>query len=269
MPEVVYRDLGTNGVPLVTPSHDAFAVRLRSIRDSCWFPVPEIQDGESAAILVNLTDQTILAFAAIWRYFDDAGETHTSRLCTLGSSRQIDALRGRSGVAPDDNTFVLPGSQRLITEQSVYGDNHDVVPPEVKMGSSYAGSGRSRSAGLREPNRMELSLDVVILDDGCVLGPDATGLMQGLVSTFAQQRQMAGEMVAALRRGATPGVLFDMLRPLAEPPMRRPPDGLFPVRNMFVRHAVEILLHQPEAAIFAWAEREAEQSRLQLHRAVT
>ena len=68
MPEVVYRDLGANGVPLVTPTDDAFAVRHRRIRDSCWFPVPEIQDGEPAAILVNLTDQTILAFAVIWRY---------------------------------------------------------------------------------------------------------------------------------------------------------------------------------------------------------
>ncbi|MFN7934284.1 MAG: hypothetical protein U0R19_13220 [Bryobacteraceae bacterium] len=267
MPEAHYQGLASDGLPLVTPSDEAFATRLRSIRDNCWFPVPEVHD-EPAAILVNLTGQTILAFAIVWRYTDPAGESRTHRISTLSSSRQIEALCGRAGVGPDDHTFVLPGSQRLITQQGIYGDNHDVIPPEVRRRSGFGGGG---SAGGTAPggfNRIELSLDVVFLEDGRVLGPDTSDLFRGMVSTFAAQRQLAWEMIAALRRGATVGACFDLLRPLGLAD-RSQHDGLHSLRHMFLHRATHVLLHLPEDEILAWAEREAEPPRLHLHRALT
>lgn len=268
MPEALYQGLASDGLPLVTPSDEAFPTRLRSIRDNCWFPVPEVRD-EPAAILVNLTGQTILAFALVWRSTNPAGETRTHRIYTLSSSRQIEALCGRSGVGPDDHSFVLPGSQRLITQQGIYGDNHDVIPPEVRRGGGFGGGGsRGGGTALGDFNRVELSLDVVFLEDGRVLGPDTSDLFQGLVSTLAAQRHLAWEMITALRSGATVGACFDLLRPMGLAD-RSHHDGLHSLRHMFLHRATHVLLHQPEDEILAWAEREAEPPRLHLYRALT
>ncbi len=267
MPEAVYHGLASDGLPLVTPSDEAFPTRFRSIRANCWFPVPEVRH-EPAAILVNLTGQTILAFAVVWRYTNPAGETRTHTRYTLGSSRQVEALCGRSGPGPDDHTFVLPGSQRLITQQGIFGDNHDVIPPEVRRSGSFSGGGRAAGSPPADFHHAELSLDVVFLEDGRVLGPDTSGLFEAVTSTFAAQRQLAAEMVAALRSGATVGALFDLLRPMGLADRTRH-DGAHSLRHMFVHQATHVLLHLTQEEILAWAEREAEPPRLQLHSAVT
>lgn len=268
MPEALYQGLASDGLPLVTPSDEAFPTRLRSIRANCWFPVPEVPD-EPAAILVNLTGQTILAFALVWRYANPSGEMRTHTMCRLGSSRQVDALCGRTGVGPDDHSFVLPGSQRLITQQGIYGDNHDVIPPEVRRAGGFGGGG-SRAGGSPpgDFHHAELTLDVVFLEDGRVLGPDTSGLFEAVTSTFAAQRQLAAEMVAALRSGATVGALFDLLRPMGLADRTRH-DGAHSLRHMFLHQATDVLLHLTQEEILAWAEREAEPARLQLRRAVT
>ena len=35
-------------------------------------------------------------------------------------------------VPQDLGTFILPGSKRLITDQAMFGNNLDVLPPEPK-----------------------------------------------------------------------------------------------------------------------------------------
>ena len=77
MPEVVYQGLEKDGVPLIGADEEGFGPRLRSIRENSWWPVPELVD-EPAAILVNLTGQTILAFGAIWKRTDADGVTYTA-----------------------------------------------------------------------------------------------------------------------------------------------------------------------------------------------
>lgn len=51
MPQITYRGLDTQGIPLIDPSHDTFAERLKSIRENSWAPVPDVHD-QPAAILV-------------------------------------------------------------------------------------------------------------------------------------------------------------------------------------------------------------------------
>ncbi len=268
MPQITYRGLEANGIPLIDPSHDTFAERLNSIRENSWFPVPHVQD-EAAAILVNLTGQTILAFAAIWRYDNGHGEISSKRIYNLASSAQFDALLGRGGIQPHHNSFILPGSQRLILTESVYGDNNDVIPPEVRMGGSFAGAARSGASSRNvEPTHIELSLDVAFLDDGRVIGPDESGMLQALTTEFEERRTLAREMAAALRNKATPGVLFDMLRPFAQGALH-PANGGYPVRHHFIHMAMHTLLHQDIESIRIWADKEAQPPRLQLRRAVT
>ncbi len=267
MPEVVYQGLEKDGVPLIGADEEGFGPRLRSIRENSWWPVPELVD-EPAAILVNLTGQTILAFGAIWKRTDADGVTHTQRIVTLSSSGQMDALRGPGSVRPDANCFVLPGSQRLIMENEVYGDNFDVIPPEMRMRGGFAGASRTGDGGRgsgQPPVRTVLTLDVVFLEDGLVLGPDEMGLFDGVGKTMEEQRATAAEMAAALARGATPGVLLDMVRPMALAIHARR-GGLFALRSMFLQAASRVLLYDSEEMIRNWVEKEAAPSKLTLRR---
>ncbi|MBL8179888.1 MAG: hypothetical protein JNK48_34730, partial [Bryobacterales bacterium] len=97
------------------------------------------------------------------------------------SGAQFEALRGRGGVAPDNSLFVLPGSQRLITEESIHGDNNDVLPADrrTRGNSGWGGSNRGRGQWT-VITRVVAELDVVILSDGRVLGPDSLGTVEGL-----------------------------------------------------------------------------------------
>lgn len=268
MPEVVYRGLEAVGVPLIGKEEESFAVRLRTIRTNSWFPVPEVQD-EPAAILVNLSGQTILAFAANWEYSDAQGMIQRKTVYALNSSNQWEALRGRGGIVPHDNSIILPGSQRLILEERICGDNQDVVPPEMGMsGRSFGGGGRrvSPHSG-REPDRVELSLDAVILDDGRMVGPDESGFLDGVVRTLAEELELAERMLEALRRDGTPGALLDLMRPLARVEHRVPP-RMYSSHHMFFHRAMHVLLHESEEEIRRWVEQEASPPRLQLRRAV-
>lgn len=270
MPHVVYRGLESVGLPLIGRDEEGFAVRLRSIRSNSWLPVPDLLE-EPAAILVNLTGQTILAFTANWRYSDAEGEIQSKRMYTLNSSNQWEALGGRGGIVPHDSNIILPGSQRLILEGRVYGDNNDVIPPEIGMGGGMSGGGCGRtssaSAG-REPRQVELSLDAVILDDGRMMGPDEAGFLDGVVGTLAMQRDLAERMLQAFDRDATPGELFDMLRPIARDE-NRGSRFTYSSRHMFLSRATHVLLQESQDGIRRWLEQEAEPPRLTLRRAVT
>jgi hypothetical protein len=46
-------------------------------------------------------------------------------------------VSGRAGVTRDLFSCILPGSKRLITQEGMFGDNSDVLPPES---ASHSGS---------------------------------------------------------------------------------------------------------------------------------
>jgi hypothetical protein len=294
MVETTYRDLAEFGLPLITPGDPAFDLRFEEIRS---IPAPFRPDIERvpdrAAILENRSGNAVITLSYVWRYTTANGKTRTSSCRNLGSSRQMDVLTGREKAGRDLFSFILPGSGRLITEEGMFGDNRDVLAQRPAAGGggwgfSGGGSGRARGMDSRDRDhdvvRIELALDVAIFEDGLCVGPDESGLRESLIEQIERQKEVAGHIVHALRGGATPGVIFEMLRPLARHRPQVPPappvamndrqavgrslEGRHhaPLLSMFARSALNHLINADDATLPDWFESAAAVSPVRLHR---
>jgi hypothetical protein len=271
MPETQYRDLAEFGLPLVAPGALEYDALVREIQ-SRPEPFGSWPSGEldTAAVLLNRSGQAIVTLAYYWRYSTSAGTSYAGRYSNLASSMQTEVLSGRGHVRRDLGTFILPGSKRLITEQGMFGNNLDVLPPEeAGRGGGYVGAGGGAGEhgrtgqGLPEVTGIELVLDVVVLEDGA-------GLFESLSGELKQQRSAAREIVNALRSGASAGQIFEILRPLA----RKPPMGAAGGRGrahpvvltMFANMSIHRLVQASDAELLQWFEEIAQSSPLRLHR---
>ncbi len=210
------RDLLQYGLPL-TPSYDPlFDDLFRRLGRATVFMAPPEEAPELSAILQNESGKTVVAWTHIWRYTGADGRTTTHTTTNLRSSLQMDVLTGLAEPARDAAVSLLPGSKRLITREATFGDNSDVVEPGEWGGRSAGGGGGARwRRAVENVEAVVLVLDGVFFENGAFAGPDESGVFDATVNTVERQRIAASEMAAALRRGATRGVLFDILRPLA------------------------------------------------------
>ncbi|MES1257346.1 MAG: hypothetical protein ABUS51_02905 [Acidobacteriota bacterium] len=267
-----YRDLAEFGLPLISPEAPEFFPLVRemeAIPRPFRFQTWPVDDLARAAILRNQSGKAIVTLAYAWRYTTERGQTYASRYFNLGSSLQFDFLSGQGGVVRDMGTFILPGSKRLLTEQGTFGSNFDVLPPEQAGAGGGVGMGgggqRGMGPGIIET---ELVLDSVIFEDGLCAGPDESGLFGSLTKDLADQRQTAQEIVSALRNGASPGQVFEILRPLARHPRQAlsRAASFSPLLRSFANSAIHRLVQGPEPDLLAWFEQIAQATPLRLHR---
>lgn len=267
------RDLAEFGLPFITADDPAFASTVREIESRAQpFGSRPIADPDPAAVLWNQSGKAIIALAHVCRYTDFDGTTRTSRSSNLGTSMQMDVLSGRSRAVRDLGSFMLPGSKRLVTEEGMFGNNLDVLEPHElprHSGSFGFGAGRgSRGEISREQIRaIELALDIAILEDGLCVGPDEFGLFETLTEALERQRTAAGQVVNAIRSGASEGRVFEILRPLAgdpsEPPGRR---HWGPITSMFANIAIRRLTDTSASELLPWFQQYSKPSPLPLHR---
>jgi hypothetical protein len=273
VPPIHYYGQPEFGLPLVTPAEPDFAALVREILS---LPEPfgkQPPDSlERAAVLRNQSGRAIVFLSYVWRYTTAQGHKFTSRCVNLGSSIQTDYLTGRTGLVRDLGHFILPGSKRLITEDGIFGNNLDVLPAEAMCrGGGIGGGGRAARRDRGEVAEVELTLDVAVLEDGLCVGPDEFGLYDNLVADLDLQRATARQIAESLRAGASPGQIFEALRPLA----RRGPGAEASggpgrahtvILHMFANSAIHRLVNTPEAELTPWFERIAEATPLGLHR---
>jgi hypothetical protein len=216
MIETTYRDLAAFGLILITPDEPAFSARFEEIRSSPEPFRPDIDTKpDRAAILENQSDNAVITLRYVWRYTTVNGEMRTSSCMNLGSSSQMNVLTGLEAAARDLVSFILPGSRRLITEEGMFGDNRNVLPPQPvrrNAGWVFSGGGRGRAGGMigdddpnRDVARIELALDMAIFDDGRCVGPDESSIRECLIEDMQRQKEVAGEIVRALQAGAEQG----------------------------------------------------------------
>lgn len=162
-----YRDLPELGLTLVTPNDPNFEALVRDIESRRHpFDTMQFGDMDSAAVLMNGSGKTIVVFCYLWRYTTAEGATRTSSTSNLGSSTQWDVLTGGSEDVQDLGTFILPGSKRLITEEGMFGNSLDVLPPSHPSHGRFSmgagGGGRRFRRRQREDSiaATELSLDL-------------------------------------------------------------------------------------------------------------
>jgi hypothetical protein len=277
MANTVYRDLASFGLPLVTPSQPTFASLVQDI-ESRPEPFGSWLSGDirNAAVLLNETGKAIIGISSSWTHTSATGRPHRSHYSNLGSSMQLDVLTGRSAVSQDLGTFILPGSKRLITERGMFGNNLDVLG-RVQTGGGdcggggYIGAGRGgfvRQAREEEIVAVELALDLVILESGRCVGPDEGGLFDSLVADLELIRNTAQEAATELGNGASPGRVFEMLRPLARQTLSGAVQHKIrsPFARMFANMAIRQLVNDDSADVATWLETRAQPSRLRLQK---
>ena len=263
MEKTTYRDLAEHGLPFVTPDDPAFAALAGEIQNRPLPLEPVAGDLTRATVLLNKSGKAVVVLAHVWKYTDHRGRTWTARQTNLGSSMQLDVLAGQAQVTRDRFSFFLPGSKRLITENGMFGDNLDVLPPEPEPpGTGYVmGRGGTGRQGERdEAAAVELRLDLAIFEDGFCAGPDEEGLFDQLSEDLRRRREASAQIAEMLQAGATAGQAFDVLRPLAN---RRHAGRLLP---MFANMAIHRLIQDDGKGLLEWFGKAAEPAALQLHR---
>jgi hypothetical protein len=123
---------------------------------------------------------------------------------------------------------------------------------------------------MSEEQIVELCLDLAIFEDGLCVGPDESGLFESLTESLERQRSTAQEVVNALRKGASEGQIFEIVRPLARhisppAPVGRHPHPL-PLLMMFANMAIRQLVNASTSELLAWFQRSAQSPSLRLRR---
>ena len=269
-----YCGLPQYGLPLVTPDHADFRALATAITVDPFGNKLEEAPPEGAVVL-NQSGQAVLAISILSRWTDQDGHPG---LHTMGGLQSLAHLDRRPENADPRSMWshpFLPGSKRLITPHGVFGDNSDVLPPEAKPRAFGGAGGRFNRGGMPRPERtlLELQLDSAIFADGLFAGPDETGLYATIGSVAAEQRRLAAEAAALLRRGARLGDVFEVVRSAAR---HRPGPAAGPAdaRSMhllasFGRAALDLLIHADDEhreALIPWFETQADVPRMQLRR---
>jgi len=220
MAQTSYRDLAEFGLPFVTQDDPAFTALAREIqgRPDPVGPRP-VGDLDAAAVLLNQSRKAVVGLSYAWRYTTAEGVTCPIRVADLISRVQLEVLTGRAKVVPDLCSFILPESKRLITEQGIFGNNLDVLPPAERRRyggyTGYYGDGGFRNRMAEPITAIELCLDLAIFEDGLCAGPDEAELFECLTESLERQCYVARQVVDALRDGAPAGLVFEILRPHA------------------------------------------------------
>lgn len=266
MPQVSYRGIPEHGLTLVTPTDQGYEQFVNDILSRPQpFPAWPASDRSLAPVLWNQSGKAIIGLSYLWRFHKPGAPPTRHRGSNLASSMQFDVLSGRAPLVPDLCSFVLPGSKRWITRQGMFGNNLDVRPDLPKVGG-FAGGGGSRNRAIDAlVDNIEFSLDFAILEDGLCVGPDEDDLFGQLRKALADQAALAATIVNRLRSGATPGQIFDLIRPLARRDLQLDAHEQNFIRQ-FVGSAIHRLAHQSDEEILAWFEQEAQINLDQLRR---
>jgi hypothetical protein len=269
---MTYRDLPEVGMPFVTPEDPRFDELKSQISLDRFGRKPEDLPSE-AVVVLNQSGQPVLAMSFLWKWTDDAGTVTQHRMHGLSSLSQLQ-------FEPADPRRIrfhpfLAGSKRLVTPAGVFGDNSDVLPPDATpsgfVGGFAGGFGRGNT---RQPERhlAEIQLDSVIFADGLCAGPDEMGLLTALDPVATEQQRLASTAAALLRRGATFGEVFDLLRTTARHPgPTSAPQTADPLHLLFSfgRQAVDRLIHAQDERrdeLANWFTEQSLQPKVKLRR---
>ena len=176
-PLTTYRDLHEVGFRFVTPGHAEFASTCAEMLRS-----GELDDADKAtlgrdrqaAILLNQSQKTAVVFAYCWKYTDLRGSTHKSTYTSFGTSDQMNFLLG-GPVALTSRAGMLHPSARILVAQDVAWNSANDAN-DFAIGHSAGGSARHKSRG--SPAKIDLCLDLVVLEDGICFGPNELELFE-------------------------------------------------------------------------------------------
>src|SRR5262249_52548848 len=118
-------------------------------------------DASGVAVVVNQSGKTVLSIAVVFKFDDADGHRSTNHFSgSFSAGGLVEVSTGVVPMSPRTPGHIFPGSKRLITTRGLWGDNPDVIPPDVsdpRRGGGLAWSGggvgargpRARPTGFR------------------------------------------------------------------------------------------------------------------------
>jgi hypothetical protein len=197
-------NLSDFGLPLSTVGSEEFRRFVNAQTQSGVVLPPEPLLG-CAALLTNNSGQRVLGVTEIWKITHADGRTGTATLTPLASSLSIDPITGRETI-PDWQTsrVIIPGSKRLLTVNSNYGDNSDVLgaaPVRPKNSCHLSFGGLLGVEDIPDVVHIHLQLDSVFLENGLCVGPDEAGTFESLTAGLELRLRLARRVKRDLDSG--------------------------------------------------------------------
>jgi hypothetical protein len=151
--------------------------------------------------LFNDTDQTIIAAILRTTLVDRNGKASVRE--TIFANLR---LHNGRGVTPNGNE-VAPHSSRILTPVKSFSDSDGVAPSRLTAGSAYSSLGgssplttSSEVQELAQTQNVVVSLDLVVFEDGRLVGPDESSLVHNLQAQLQVEREMALTVREALSK---------------------------------------------------------------------
>ena len=182
---------------VVVPGSSTFSAAVQSIVDPIVFA--DIQPLlPFCYVLQNNTDRFIIAYSTRWTLTDSSG-TATTEDATWWN---LSSFRGGDAIAP--------GASRLVSPIFRLG-----VASFGPTGSALSKQLQQTLADFNRQDKVAVSLETVIFDDGTAIGTDATGAIASARAYLDGEREVSDLISQTM---ASQGDVMQLLTTLAGPP---------------------------------------------------
>jgi hypothetical protein len=196
--------LGVTGMPQGVPGVQVKPVNLSGVSLGPYSPAADVGFAEYlenhaalgtmypySAIVKNLSGRAVVGLALRWTWADQAGEENSKYLMS------DNLLLGRGPVVASGDTLLV--TPDFILPESML--NTGIIMPSSKMIARDA-------ANLSQVSNVTVSLDVIILDDGLVAGPDRSAFVTNIEARREAAVELSSVVISMLQNGRDPSAMI-------------------------------------------------------------
>jgi hypothetical protein len=177
------RDLANNGLSVLLPTDSDYAEELNKLQFS---NKPGMGAAQPFSIIVkNTSRKAVAAFAIRWKIKDSNGFVRTQNVMQLEARALLDGGRRRT-----DQLSIAAGTSRLVTVEGIIMNQEAL---------------HNFSSSFQAPEFMVVSveLDLAVLDDGEVIGPDQVGMLPIFKAAVNAKQDLTEEISGRLSQGGS------------------------------------------------------------------
>ena len=176
-------DLAGNGLIVFLPNEPGFAEELNKLQlDN----KPGMDAAQPFSVIVkNASRKAVAAFAIRWKIKDPNGFVRTQNVMQLEARALLDGGRRRT-----DQVSIAAGASRLVTVEGI-------------IMNSEALHNFSSSFQAPEFTVVSVELDLAVLEDGEVIGPDQIGMLPIFIAAVNAKQDLMEEISGRLSHGGS------------------------------------------------------------------
>jgi hypothetical protein len=176
-------DLADNGLSILLPTDAGYAEELNKLQFSNKPGMEAVQP--FSVIMKNASRKAVAAFAIRWKIKDSNGFVRTQNVMQLEARVLLDGNRRRT-----DQLSIAAGTSRLVTVEGIIMN----LEALHNFSSSFQAP---------EFTVVSVELDLAVLDDGEVIGPDQVGMFPIFKAAVNAKQDLMEEISGRLSQGGS------------------------------------------------------------------